>query len=458
MEKVLPIYYSEYGRYLTRFRSIPFYVDCLIPVQRRILLGVYERAKEKMTKSATIVGHVVGSYHPHGDQSAYGSLVNLVTQNLIDKQGNWGSEGLYDSPPAAFRYTECKMNKLIKELAFEYINYVPWGEYEFENEPLYLPSPIPLGLIGHGIYTGIAFHRPLIPKYEIKDLAKRLIGLLSNDEKNKEIIKPNIKNNTVIDETEDQKQFEKILVEGTGRITCVPDGEIKKNNIYIKGRAPNSSFNKLIDACEKDSESKKKVIDATLTDLSKKGINIEITPDKRKVNINQLAQQVWNDYLIKRYNINVVTCNENGEIVECGIDTILLNNYQAWQHAVFLKNIDDTHKLFRKKRDMGIIYIIREIITKYNAKNVNDIKTYYNQNYKNTSLTLENFDFDKDSWIAYSEQITESDIESICNRKSIKSLVEIEIDLNQIDQEIQNQKTKLSNTKIDCFQRLKTYT
>lgn len=453
MDKILPIYYSEYGRYISRFRSIPFYIDCLIPVQRRILLSVYEQARDKFAKSSKVVGYATGTYHPHGDQSAYNTLVSLVTQQYVDKQGNWGSRGLDDAKPAAFRYTECKLSKWVKNLAFQYIDYVPWDEYEYENEPLYLPSPLPLGLIGHGIYTGIAFHRPQVPKYTISNLAKRLTDIINNAEE-KTIISPNVLDCSVIDQN--NTEFKNILENGSGRIMIVPNGEIKKKSIRIYGRAPNASFNKLINACKSD-KTKQKDINAHLVDYSKKNINVEVIPDKKNINLNNLAQKIWNDYLIKNYNINILLCDQNGLIDTYSVDNILINNYYAWVYAVYKKNIEDAYKLFQKKKEQTAIQIIRNIIQQHNVKDLNSIISYYQQYSTQTSVVLEKYDMDNDNWIAYNENISNKDIEKVYAKKSIKALVEIDIDLQQIDNDINAQKKKVNNTKQDCFKHLQTY-
>ena len=454
MEKTLPIYYSEYGRYITRFRSIPFYIDCLIPVQRRLLLVLYEIAREKFTKSAKVVGTVIGSYHPHGDQSAYGTLVNLVYDGYVDKQGNWGSEGLTDAKEAHYRYTECKLSKWVKDIAFEYIDFVPWDEYEFVKEPLYLPSPLPLGLIGSGIYSGIAFHRPLVPKYKIEDLSKRLVGLLQNDS-DVDVIIPNFKNCTVLDETESQDQFNSILKNGIGRILAIPNGNITNNKIIITGRAPNTNFDKLID--DSNDEKKDRKLPINIIDLSKNGIKIEITPAMRKIDINKLGQYIWTEYLMKRYNINIITCNEKGAVVECGVDDILKLNYQCWQYAVFQKNVNDGHKLFKKQFDMSIIAAIRLIIQKYNSNTVDDIKIKFKQDYPNLVLNSEKYNFENNNWDSYQIKVNDDHIDEICSKKSIRSLINVQIDLQQIQQDINNQKQVIINTPNDCLQRLKSY-
>lgn len=456
MKFILPIYYSEYGRYITRFRAIPFYIDALIPVQRRLLLSVYEVAKDKFVKSAKIIGYATGTYHPHGDQAAYGTLVKLVQQGYCDKQGNWGSDGLDDAPPAAFRYTECKLSKWVKELAFKYIEYVPWDNFEYENEPLYLPSPIPLGLIGHGIYTGIAFHKSNIPKYSLSDLSKRLVSLLKNEE-NKPIIIPKANGCDVVDKS-NNTNFISILESGVGNISYIPHGEMLNNKFRIKGRAPNTKFTKLIEDSDVSEKNKTKILPITLTDLSKKGINIEVNLDKKKnIDINKVAQYVWEKYLIKSKNINIVTCNENGNIIESGIDQLLLTNYNAWQYAVWKKNIHDAEKLIYKKKEMNIIFIIRQIIDKYSCKTINDIIHYFNTNYNNTVIPIDIFNYNTNNWDTSKITITDIDIKEICNRKSIRSLIEIDLDINQIDKLINDQKIKILNTNNECFNELLSY-
>ena len=445
MQKILPIYYSEYGRYITRFRSIPFYIDCLIPVHRRILVELNKTAKDKFVKSAKIVGNVIGSTHPHGDVSVYGSLVNLVHQQYAIGQGNWGAQGKEDDGAAAMRYTETKLSKWVKDLVFEYIDYVPWGEYEHENEPLYLPSPIPVGLIGHGIYSGIAFHRPLIPKYKLTDLAKRLVGLLENK---MEVIIPNFQNCQVLEEEKDQ--FENILKLGQGRIVSVPFTETVKNKLFITGRSPNTNFDKLV---EHTSDPDKKV-PVRLIDIGP-GIRIQIEPDSKKLDINKLAQYIWEKYLIKRYNINVITCNEKGNVVEGGIDDILLRNYQCWVYAALNKNSLDLTKLGNKKFEHNIIYIVRDIIEKYKCQTIDDILTQFSTNYTTTIISQEQYDINNNTFINIDKTITPQDISDVCSKKSIKALVQVNLDLNQINIDINNQKQKITNTQTDCFNRLK---
>jgi|GEM_PF-3622207 len=103
MKRAIPSLYAEYGRYIDEFRAIPYHIDCLKPVERRLLFTLFQVAK-KLTKSARVIGDAIGKYHPHGDQSAYGTLVGLVRRGFATGQGNWGATGFEDTDPAAYRY------------------------------------------------------------------------------------------------------------------------------------------------------------------------------------------------------------------------------------------------------------------------------------------------------------------------------------------------------------------
>ena len=109
--------YLDYAMSVIVARALPDARDGLKPVHRRILYGMYENGFEwnkPYRKSARTVGDVIGKYHPHGDQSVYDALVRMAQDfsmrvPLIDGQGNFGS--VDGDPPAADRYTECRLSK-----------------------------------------------------------------------------------------------------------------------------------------------------------------------------------------------------------------------------------------------------------------------------------------------------------------------------------------------------------
>lgn len=445
MQKIIPIYYKEYGQYITRFRAIPFFIDCLKPVERRILLTLHEIAKDHFVKSARIVGHCISKYHPHGDQSVYSTLVNLVNQQFAIGKGNWGSPGLVDAEAAAYRYTEAKINPVIEKIAFEYIDHVPYEELELESEPLYLPSPIPLGLIGNGVITGIAFHKTLIPKYTLNDLIQRLIFLLEENKDQNLVIKPNILNCSVFEEN--SGEFLKILKQGNGTIVISPDGDIQDGAIRIKGRCPNSTFNSLIN--DKDQ------LEIYLNDLSKKEILVEIIPKrKRSIDLQQLAAKIWDKYLIKKLNIICNVCDYRGSVKTVGIDDLLINNYQTWKTAVLNKNIHDYNKLIDKKKELFTVQIIRYIFEQYKSTTVNEVVEKFKFLTKNNSISIEVQVFEDSAWKNKSITINEEDLINVCNKRNIRNLIENKIDIEKID--INIKQTKLNIDRIDelCYRSI----
>src|ERR1700741_2658157 len=114
--------FIDYAMSVITDRALPDVRDGLKPVHRRILYSMNEKglnAGAKFRKSATVVGEVIGSYHPHGDVAVYDAMVKLAQDFttrylLVQGQGNFGS--VDGDPPAAYRYTEAKMTRLADEM------------------------------------------------------------------------------------------------------------------------------------------------------------------------------------------------------------------------------------------------------------------------------------------------------------------------------------------------------
>ena len=189
IESVIKTNLIEYGNYISYNRAIPDVRDGLKPVQRRILWSSFElglKPDRGHHKCAKVVGHTIGSYNPHGDQSCYESLVALATPwtiryPLILGVGNFGS--LKGHKPAAYRYTECG----ITELGFshfldkKYLNFIPNFDGK-EKEPEVLSSLLPMILING--YSGISMgFSGSIPSHHILDVAKIALQHVKNLEK-----------------------------------------------------------------------------------------------------------------------------------------------------------------------------------------------------------------------------------------------------------------------------------
>ena len=141
--------YIDYSMSVIVSRALPDVRDGFKPVHRRVLFGMNELGvtSDKPTKkSARIVGDVMGKYHPHGDSSIYGSLVNMAQDwslryPLVDGHGNFGS--MDGDGAAAMRYTEARLSKISMELLADInkdtVDFVPNFD-DTENEPTVLPS------------------------------------------------------------------------------------------------------------------------------------------------------------------------------------------------------------------------------------------------------------------------------------------------------------------------------
>jgi DNA gyrase/topoisomerase IV subunit A len=630
----------EYGRYINKFRSMPYIIDALKPVERRLLLSLYNVAKDHKVKSAKVVGDCIGNFHPHGDclksdtkiylfdgsvktieelykigkeqtilaydinsnrivptkahsfrigqttneyykitienkytiectnnhqflpynykwtkaedlniydnltsihmnknskvpymshgtitniekieinnpeifydftvdnyhnlsicinesednsayykliithnSSVYGCLVDTMAPNeFIITQGNFGSYGLKDdNPPAAMRYTECQLKPTIKDLAFKYIKYVDFNNIEYGNEPLALPSPLPIGLIGYDINFGISFSYIKIPRYTISDLAKRLNWLLENINKEKldiddesieineenfgPIIKPNFRNCLLKDRT-NNRDFLRLLIKGKATIVAIPHGQTTNKNIEILGRVPGKSFESLLKATVKQKTDTGKEISikvpANLLDNcgNKKNpynINILIEPKDVIKDIKEFAKKIWNNYLITNINFNCLFYDDDGKLFNQGIDDILINNYNFWLYAKLKKRVKDLEILNKSKFENTGLQIIRNIIQNNpKIKHSQEIINIYSDLLKNKKLNnkikLNIYDLNNFKFEQIEKFYTEEDINNIIKNKSIKQLIENEIDLKNIENQINIAINKINNIQID---------
>src|SRR4030095_5616645 len=146
-------------------RALPDARDGLKPVHRRVLYAMHELNNDwnrPYKKSARIVGDVIGKYHPHGDQSVYDTIVRMaqdfsMRHMLVDGQGNFGS--VDGDPPAAYRYTECRLAKIATELLSDIEKETVSFQANFDGtreEPTVLPARFPNLLVNgsNGIAVG----------------------------------------------------------------------------------------------------------------------------------------------------------------------------------------------------------------------------------------------------------------------------------------------------------------
>src|SRR5919202_1724027 len=170
--------FLDYAMSVIVSRALPDVRDGLKPVHRRVLYSMWtngNRPGRPYVKSANIVGYVMGNYHPHGDSAIYDTLVRMaqpfsLRYPLVDGQGNFGS--VDGDPPAAMRYTECRLTKLatemLRDIDADTVDFKPNYD-ESRREPTVLPSRFPNLLVNGsaGIAVGMATN---IPPHHIEEL------------------------------------------------------------------------------------------------------------------------------------------------------------------------------------------------------------------------------------------------------------------------------------------------
>jgi DNA gyrase subunit A len=180
--------YLDYAMSVIVSRALPDVRDGLKPVHRRILYSMGEQGHtpdRSYVKSARVVGDVMGKYHPHGDVAIYDTLVRMaqpfsMSQLLIDGQGNFGS--VDNDPPAAMRYTECRLTKaamaILADLDKDTVDFK--DNYDgSEHEPIVLPSRIPNLLVNGagGIAVGMATN---IPPHNLGEIVDACLAYIDN--------------------------------------------------------------------------------------------------------------------------------------------------------------------------------------------------------------------------------------------------------------------------------------
>ena len=182
--------YLNYAMSVIVGRALPDVRDGLKPVHRRILYAMFEDGllhNRPFRKSATVIGNVIGRYHPHGDLAVYDALVRLAQEwnmryLLIDSQGNFGS--IDGDPAAAYRYTEARLSTIAEEMLFDIdkdtVEFAP----NFDNsraEPLVLPGRFPNLLVNgsSGIAVGMATN---MPPHNLGEVLQGIVCCIDNPE------------------------------------------------------------------------------------------------------------------------------------------------------------------------------------------------------------------------------------------------------------------------------------
>ena len=188
LQKTMETSYIDYAMSVIAARALPDVRDGLKPVQRRVLYSMIELGNtpdKPHRKCARIVGDTMGKFHPHGDSSIYGALVNMaqpwnMLAPLVDGHGNFGS--VDGDPPAAMRYTEARLSKISTQMTADLnkdtVDFAPNFD-ETEREPVVLPSRYPNLLVNGttGIAVGMATN---IPPHNLRETIAAVTKIIDN--------------------------------------------------------------------------------------------------------------------------------------------------------------------------------------------------------------------------------------------------------------------------------------
>lgn len=239
LEEIMGLRFARYSKYIIQDRAIPDVRDGLKPVQRRIIYAMYRDKNtydKQYKKCANAVGNVIGKYHPHGDTAVYEALVRM-SQNwkqnhtLIEISGNNGS--IDGDPPAAYRYTECRLSKISEELLKDIDKDTVIMSPNYSDtllEPTVLPAKFPNLLVNgtNGISAGYATNIPPHNLIEVCDaIIKRIDSPNCHEDTIFEIIKgPDFPTGGIIEGLDGINQAFKT---GKGRLIVRAKYEIQKN-------------------------------------------------------------------------------------------------------------------------------------------------------------------------------------------------------------------------------------
>jgi DNA gyrase subunit A len=200
LEQELRSSYLDYAMSVIVGRALPDVRDGLKPVHRRVLFGMHEAGMQPnrpYKKCARVVGEVMGSFHPHGDQAIYDTLVRMaqpfsLRYPLVDGQGNFGFDV---EPAAAMRYTECRLariaTEMLRDIDADTVDFVPNYD-ESRREPSVLPSRFPnlLANGSSGIAVGMATN---MPSHRLSEVVDAIVALIDKPDANVDDLMKHVK-------------------------------------------------------------------------------------------------------------------------------------------------------------------------------------------------------------------------------------------------------------------------
>ncbi|MCK4636038.1 MAG: DNA gyrase subunit A [Candidatus Moranbacteria bacterium] len=335
--------YLEYAMSVIISRALPDVRDGLKPVHRRILYSMWKtglKPSAKFRKSATVVGEVLGKYHPHGDTAVYYSMVRMAQDfslryPLIWGQGNFGS--MDGDNPAAYRYTEAKLQKIAEEMLFDIDKNTVDFKPNFDGmhkEPTVLPAKLPQLLLNGtmGIAVGMATN---IPPHNLNELSGAITHLIDNpkadvDDLMKFVKGPDFPTGGVI---YNKKDIREAYATGKGKIAMRAKAEIVESkagqfSIIVTEVTYQTNKATLIEKIANLVKDKKiQGIKALRDESNKDGVRIVIEL-KREAYPQKLLNKLYSlTDLQKNFNVNMLALVN-------GIEPRILNLKEILEHYI----------------------------------------------------------------------------------------------------------------------------
>lgn len=333
--------YTEYSIYVNQTRALPEIYDGLKTVQRRLIYQSNQFPSGVIKKSANIVGNTL-PLHPHGDESLYGSLVQLACPinnlPLYDIQGNFGG---YSTGASAMRYTGASLSKIAKFIFCQFVDYAPMVEGEIEKEePAYLPSLLPYFLIEGTSGIGLGLACDILPM-DIMSLIDYYIHYINTGEFDHNL--PMIDLGSVILDC-DREEYNSIMNAYKGSIVVKPSIKQESDSIFVIESLPTMKIDKLISKLRKyiDSElvdfrDETKISERYVFEIVDKSVN----PIDFKADLERFSS--------KRMSFTRVV-DHDGISIFCTINYVIKNQMKVLNIAIDKKIETEIKDLMSKSR------------------------------------------------------------------------------------------------------------
>jgi len=423
-------YLIRYATYVNQTRA-NVALDGLKAVQKRIYYVAYNIARDKFIKTATISGNVVAYYHPHGDASVSDAIVGMVRNKWLLGEGNWGTKcTLEEIKPAAPRYTEVKFNEELN-WTMEYIKFAEYTKSDLDyDEPLLLPTPIPIGLIGdlvdypqnqQGIGVGI---KSSFPMYRLKDLVN-MIKAIANKQ-SVEVVDPFI--STYVDIL--ASDSESLLTKGEGKVTIRPQFTYDKSSKELHIYALTKNLLNII----KPWQDKLTVND--LSTRTKTHVLISVKP-RQRIDFDKVANTIIEKMtIVQNYAcfVSVPDDTYGFKVYKLGIIpwlTAQFKYYLACRERFIQSKIDT---LITKIADLELIKEIRPYLVDY-------LKEVETPDF-NEFLDYLDDSFDKDA------------VKQILSKYNIKTLLQLDTDTTSYQEELNYWEDRKANMVQETIEEL----